>query len=152
MKECIKLFKYRGNTALAKPLSDLMAAFIDRLIIDKTFDLIIPVPIHSNKRCQRGFNQSELLSRNISKAMGIPVARDLVKTRNTRPQNVLNRNDRLSNLNDAFCVKDPRHIQKKTVLLIDDVITTCATVNECAKTLIDSGSGEVYALSLARGA
>ena len=152
-KECVKLLKYKKRVSLGKPLSGLMLEFFNRNMKGIDLDMIVPVPLSKKRLIQREFNQAELLSENISKGMGLDISSDnLIKRRNTSSQSDLPRRERLRNLQSAFCVRRPYEFRGKKILLIDDVITTCATINESSKTLIEAGSGKVYALSLARGA
>lgn len=152
-------FKYNGKIQLAKPLGAfLFAAFIHYWDIS-SIDLIIPVPLHIKRLRKRGFNQTFLLIRdwfrlaedlNI-KLSGIQIEKDLlVRNRWTKPQTGLDRKNRLTNIKNAFRIIDPEKIEKKRVLLVDDVYTTGATVNECAKVLLNAAALKVEVLTLAR--
>jgi ComF family protein len=142
------LFKYRGKVSLAAPLARLM---IDRLPVLGSIDLIMPVPLHAVRLREREFNQSLLLADRIGRHLGIPVScADLIRTLASPAQTSLSRKDRLSNLRGAFTAPHPASITGKRILLIDDVFTTGATVNECAKTLRKAGSGDVFVLTLGR--
>jgi ComF family protein len=152
-------FKYNGKIQLAKPLGAfLFAAFIHYWDIC-SIDLIIPVPLHIKRLRKRGFNQTFLLIRdwfriaedlNI-KLSGIQIEKDLlVRNRWTKPQTGLNRKNRLTNIKNAFRIIDPEKVEKKRVLLVDDVYTTGATVNECAKVLLNAAALKVEVLTLAR--
>lgn len=112
-------------------------------------DLIVPVPLDRMKFIQREFNQSSLLAREASKALGIPVSEILEKKYATPAQNRLDRGDRAVNLNGAFRVKHPEKIQNKKVLLIDDVLTTGATAREAARTLKKNGAACVFLMAAA---
>lgn len=148
LRDAICLFKYRGNVSLAAPLASLM---IDRLPMLGSIDLILPVPLHAVRLREREFNQSLLLADRIGRHLGIPVScADLIRTMASPAQTSLSRKDRLSNLRGAFTAPHPASITGKRILLIDDVFTTGATVNECAKTLRKAGSGDVFVLTLGR--
>jgi ComF family protein len=111
-------------------------------------DLLAPVPLHPKRIKDRGFNQSLLLARAFP---GAPVEREaLVRTRHTMPQVGLKPKERLDNVKGAFAVTDPARVQGKSVLLIDDLYTTGATVKECAKVLLKAGARRVEALTVAR--
>jgi len=148
LRDAICLFKYRGKVSLAAPLARLM---IDRLPVLGSIDLIMPVPLHAGRLREREFNQSLLLADRIGRHLGVPVScADLTRVIPSPAQTTLPRKDRLKNLRGAFAVPRPESITGKRILLIDDVFTTGATVNECAKTLRKAGSGDVFALTLGR--
>ena len=106
----------------------------------KTYDIIIPVPIHNKRRQERGYNQSELIARAISKTLGIPIVKNvLVKIKNTVPQSSLNKVQRAENANGVYSAKNHTKLRNKKILLIDDIYTTGSTLNECANALIQKG-------------
>ncbi|MBN2097558.1 MAG: ComF family protein [Candidatus Omnitrophica bacterium] len=152
IKECIHLFKYQGKLALAQPLGKLMADFAGRCLDMESIDLIIPVPLHRAKYRQRQFNQAELLgqalAKNFSKEMSAAV---LVKIKSTPAQVNLSRIERLKNIQGAFKIKNAQLIKNKRLLLIDDVLTSGATINECARILLEAGANRVDIFTLARG-
>jgi ComF family protein len=122
-------------------------------------NLIVPIPLHSRKFRSRGFNPSFLLVKEWNfyiKALNggipvIPVAEDvLIKKRWTEPQTGLGRKERLQNIKNAFDVSDSSKVKGKKILLVDDVYTTGATANECAKVLMRAGAACVDVLTLAR--
>ena len=148
LRDAICLFKYRGKVSLAASLARLM---IDRLPALDSIDLIMPVPLHAGRLREREFNQSLLLADRIGRHLCMPVScADLIRTVPSPAQTTLSRKERLKNLRGAFAVTRPESIVGKRILLIDDVFTTGATVNECAKTLRKAGSGDVFALTLGR--
>ncbi|HSA60941.1 MAG TPA: ComF family protein [Nitrospiraceae bacterium] len=148
LRDAICLLKYRGKVALASPLARLMT---DRLPPLDALDLIIPVPLHPQRLREREFNQSLLLADRIARYLNAPVFLDNLSRIIPSPaQTTLSRKDRLKNLRGAFAVRHADSIAGKRILLIDDVFTTGATVNECAKTLRKAGSGDVFVLTLAR--
>ena len=152
-------FKYAGKIQLARPLGGLMLNAYMRYWDRKKVDLVIPVPLHNQKFRKRGFNQSYLLIRSwksISSPVGaeasdIPVNTDvLIKDKATVPQTDLGRQQRLKNIKGAFSVRIPEKVIAKKVLLVDDVYTTGATVNECARVLLKAGAELVDVLTVAR--
>lgn len=152
LKELIHKFKYNGKIRLSRLLSRQMAEFIeDNGNILKDVDLITCVPLQNSRLRERGFNQSRILAVDISGRAGIPFADTLEKRVSTRHQNELSRDDRLANLKDAFAIRAKSDVYGLAVLLIDDVMTTGATLSECSKVLRDAGAGEVRCLTLARG-
>ncbi len=101
---------------------------------------------------KREFNQSEILARQMSRILNIPVLSDnLTRVRNCAPQTKLSGQERLKNIKDAFGVKDANILRGKKILVIDDVFTTGATADECAKSLKKSGASKVEVLALAKG-
>lgn len=117
------------------------------------FDLVAPVPMHGRRLRERGFNQAALLARQVGKILGSDVDLGLlVRARDDGPQVGLERDLRLKNIKGAFDVSARRRdrLAGRAVLLIDDVVTTGATVNECARVLKGAGASKVYALAVAR--
>ena len=154
LKELIHTFKYEGRLSLSKILVKLAVDFIrNNTGTAGHIDLVTFVPLHKKRLMTRGFNQSEILASGVARGLGIPFAATLEKTLVTRHQNELARSDRLVNLKGAFRVTDGAlaKIKGLRILLIDDVMTTGATVNECARELIEAGAAEVRCLTLARG-
>ena len=123
--------------------------------VDKTdgIDLIFYVPLHKKKLRTRGFDQAFLIAKEISKLSNISLKTDfLFKKKDTPPQAALKKQIRIKNLKGAFHVKDSSFLEEKNVLLVDDVITTGATVNECSKVLKQHGTNRVEVFTLARAA
>lgn len=117
---------------------------------DWQIDLILPVPLHSLKKAERGFNQSFYLAKGMSKALNIPVSQSILKRkRYTESQTQKNLVERTENMLEAFQIKNEKKVKGKNILLIDDVITTGATIRECGKILQASGAGNIYAASIA---
>ena len=148
LQDAIALFKYRGKVALADALAALLIqALPDRL----EFDVLMPIPLHSNRLRQREFNQSLLLADRIGPARGLPVSyRNLIRTVDTDPQISLPRAARLQNLRKAFALRKPQDIAGARILLVDDVFTTGTTASECARVLLKAGAKQVGVLALAR--
>jgi len=155
----IHRFKYAGKTQLAWPLGGLMLSVFMRHWQGAQVDWILPVPLHPQKFRSRGFNQSYLLIdrwKAIAKAMQISLpnisilTNALIRTRVTVAQTGLGRAQRLKNVKGAFSVQSPEKIYGKRVLVVDDVYTTGATANECARILLKSGAERVDVLTLAR--
>jgi ComF family protein len=116
-----------------------------------SFDVIVPVPLHPKRLRWRGFNQSLLLARQISRAYGTPTDPFMLRrVKETPPQTQLTEDERRKNMRNAFALDAEKSLKDKTVLLVDDVYTSGATVNECSLTLKRGGAREVYVLTLAR--
>ncbi len=140
LSNAIHLLKYSGKTIMAEPLAMIMIKHIHLLLNVKDYDVIIPLPIHKKKLRQRGYNQVELIGRRLSKAVGIPLdIESLVKTIETESQAHSSFMKRGINLKGAFDVSERSRIEGKRVLLIDDVMTSGASVNESAKALVTKG-------------
>lgn len=151
LKELIHIYKFQKKRALGKLLSEIMIAHLNNRFERIDFDTIIPVPLHKKRLRVRGFDQSLLLGINIGKQIGVPVLADnLTRYRHTKPQLELKVNERFKNVRDAFRVIGKEKIKDKNILLIDDVFTTGATVNECSRILKKEGARkvDVFVLSM----
>jgi len=144
----LQRFKYHGWRRLAEPLALLMA---ERLVVEGlAASWAIAVPLHSSRLRQRGFNQSELLARELCKRLTLTKAPgELVRTRATPPQVGHDRRWRLENVRGAFAWHGGP-LEGRSILLIDDVATTGATLEACAAALRSGGSGPVMGVSVAR--
>jgi ComF family protein len=148
VKAAIHAFKYQSKTYLAGTLIDLMER--GPLLFDiGQYDRLVPVPLHRKRLRQRGYNQSLLLAREIGRPSGIPVDGALLKRiRDSVPQVDLMGAKREANVKGVFSVEGKAKGQR--LLLVDDVLTTGATVNECARVLIRAGARRVDILTVAR--
>lgn len=147
LKTAINQLKFQKRRRLHKPLGKLLSS-----IKLPEADVIVPVPLGRERLIQRGFNQSYLLGLMLSKTHGVAINQELLlKSRDTSPQSLLSRKNRLDNLRSAFSTLNPEDGRiPERVLLIDDVMTTGATMNECARTLKKAGVRDVYGVVLAR--
>jgi ComF family protein len=146
----VHALKYDGELRLVGPLAELMAARWRNASIGG--EMLVPVPVHAERRRQRGFDQAELLARAIAERLGLPALNALERVGRTAAQHQLGRRARQSNVGGAFAVAE-RHrdvVWGKWVVLIDDVITTGSTLAGCAGALYEAGSLAVSALTLAR--
>jgi ComF family protein len=150
IREAIHLLKYNGRSFLAKPLVGLL----DRgypFIEYGSYDLLVPVPLHPKRLRERGFNQALIVGRAIGRRTGIACEGFLLKKiRWSLPQINLSTKEREKNVKGSFTVADPGAVRGKRVLLIDDVMTTGSTVNECAGELLKAGAVGVDVFTLAR--
>ena len=155
----IHRFKYAAKTQLAKPLGGLMLSIFLRHWENEKVDMILPVPLHPQRFRSRGFNQSYLLIfswKTVADTMhitlpDIPIQNDvLIRTKTAVPQTDLGRRQRLKNVKGVFSLRFPEKVYGKKLLVVDDVYTTGATVNECARTLLEFGAAQVDVLTLAR--
>lgn len=151
VREMIHRLKYNGERWLALPLANWMAELRDDARLEfARIEALVPVPLHPLRQRERGFNQAALLADNLSRHWNIPSKNFLRRTVYTETQTHFARHVRLQNLRDAFQVPDPALIEGKSLLLVDDVFTTGATLDECARTLLDNGSGPVWGITAAR--
>lgn len=151
--------KYRGRLALAAPMGRMLHDTYDHYWGEQSVDLVVPIPLHPRHLRRRGFNQAALLLRAWQRAADQdpaapvrPVAamHTLVRSHRTRSQTGLNRRERQRNIRGAFAVYDRDGIRQQRVLLLDDVFTTGATVEEAARTLLAAGAAAVDVLTFAR--
>lgn len=144
----IHALKYQKKFKLGMFLGEILSEGIKTL--NWQFDLIVPVPIHHLKKAERGYNQSDYIVKGLSKALDIPYSTKLIKrTKHTESQTHLAMTERAKNVANAFKVKNPKLIKGKSFLLVDDVITTGATTQECGRALVSGGAKTVYACSVA---
>lgn len=151
LREAVHQFKYNKKILLRKYFSILINDYIEKNNVLDKIDVIVPVPLFLTKKRERGFNQSELLAKEISKKWDLPVlTENLYRARHTEPQYNLDYTRREKNIKGAFKLKDKNIVEGKKILLIDDVITTGATINECSRILKKEGRAKnVLVLSLA---
>ena len=162
LSKIVHFYKYN----LIRDLYDPLGRILTKAFLDSDLplpDLIVPVPLHPRRLRWRGFNQSELLadyvSENLTPGMEIPVLKDLlVRKKHTTPQmKVRKYSERRENIknafefnNDANCLEQLQHLNNYNILLVDDIATTGATLNECARILKQSGAKKVFSVVLAR--
>lgn len=149
--DAIHKFKYGRNISIGSALGSFMAGFSFPDFDFSEYSLLIPVPLHIKRLRERGFNQSLLLAKEMGKKYKLPVNFSLLKRCNfTLTQTGLNRAEREKNIKGAFAVTDKNRLAGENIILIDDVYTTGATINECAKVLMKAGAQKVAALTLSR--
>jgi len=138
LKEMVQQFKYSGRFYLDKPLARLLA---DK-VVPGSCDLIVAVPLYEQRQRKRGYNQAALLAGKMGGWLDVPVNPHLlIRSRKTISQQGLNRAERLQNVKGAFSVSG--EVVMKRILLVDDVMTTGATVNECCRVLLKAGADQV---------
>ncbi|MCR5485280.1 MAG: ComF family protein [Clostridiales bacterium] len=149
-RECIHRFKFSGQSEIGKSIAREMAETARTVFDGVKFDLVTSVPMRKKNIRARGFNQSELLAIETGRLLDIPVNNSLlVKLYDTESQHDLPELFRSGNIFGVFDVTDRDMINGKTVLLCDDVTTSGATLNECAKMLVINGAEKVYCLTAA---
>lgn len=116
----------------------------------RKYDIMVYVPMHIKKKMQRGYNQTELIAREIARIVGLKIQiNNLIKVRDTAKQSTLTKEKRIENVKGAFDVKNIDIIKNKKIILFDDIFTTGSTVDECSKALKNAGAKEVAILTLA---
>lgn len=149
VREAVHQFKYRNLRALAEPLAGYLYAYAVQNPVPG--DILVPVPVHAKRLRERGYNQSELLARQLGKLSGLPVVSgSLVRLKATGPQaSSASREERRRNVARAFACRDER-LKGRKILLIDDVATSGATLGAAAEALKRAGASSVCGLVLAR--
>ncbi|MBQ4104966.1 MAG: ComF family protein [Clostridia bacterium] len=140
--KAIKRFKFKRKTQFATQLATPIAEAVAKEYKDFEFDMISCVPLHPRKLNERGFNQSEILAREVSEMLSVPFEHTLIKTKHNEPQHSLKGDKRKKNVKGVYKVKDKMLIKNKRILLIDDIITSGNTLGECAK-MLDIGGAEI---------
>lgn len=151
MVRAILLLKHEG----VAPLGEWMAARLSELIVDEAqrfaADVIIPVPLHRDRQRERGFNQAELIARPLARRLGLPMRVAFLARTKPRPESLqLTRRQRWDTVRGAFAVPEHAKVDKLRILLVDDVMTTGATLDACSRALLHAGAGEITALTVAR--
>jgi len=144
-------FKYQGRRSLGWQMAHWLA---ETVLAEPAFSgsqLLVPVPLGPQKLLERKFNQSAILAEHLGWFLHLPVAEVLVRSRDTRTQSKLGRRARLSNLRDAFAFNNNQAINGKKVILVDDVLTTGATAEECSRVLLAAGARQVNVITWATG-
>lgn len=161
MRRMVHLYKYQGRSQLARPFGSMLWRALLSYWQPDQFDLVVPVPLHRKRLRRRGFNQSALLLRHWpvpanarpDTAGRFRIMPDLmVRHRATKPQVGMDADARRANMRDAFSLRDPSIVKAKHVLVVDDVLTTGATADACARVLKRAGAASVRVLTLARAA
>ncbi len=144
--------KYRRKTALAAPLGRaIYDAAVHSPLAEQNTDMVVPLPLSAARRAQRGFNQAELLALAFCKQSGLPLCTgSLVRSGRGPSQTKFGIEQRRKNIQGLFMVRCISRVEGKTILLIDDVITTTATVREAAGALMDAGAKRVLVAAAAR--
>ncbi len=153
LRDLIHLFKYQGTRPAGKVLGKLLNQATTGMALPDSL-ILIPVPLWSGKRQMRGFNQAEAIARaylSVQSADGIQLDTSILsRTRDTASQTGLTRHQRRANVRGAFTVLRPERIKGRSVLIVDDVMTTGTTAGECARVLRRAGAKEVFVATVAR--
>jgi len=149
VRDMLHEIKFRHKKHVAQGLGRLWAKSFLAPIPEGA--LLVPLPMHPAKKRQRGFDQAQVLARAISDATGIKLEYLLERTRDTPPQSGLHPRQRIENVDGAFRIKPEftKRIAAQTIVIVDDIYTTGASLNECAKELKSAGTSDVFAITLA---
>ena len=158
-RKMIESYKYKFVKDISKSIAELLIEYLKELELKGLVEIspknkiLIPIPLHPKRLRWRGFNQAELMSELISQNLGIKTNNSIIKrVRNSNPQaKIQDKGERSQNIKNIFEISSPDILKDATVLLIDDVITSGATINECAKALKKAGATKIIGLSFARG-
>ncbi len=149
VRRAIINLKFYDRTQYIPQIAEIMAVDIRNVFGDDAFDIITAVPMHEKDLHKRGYNQSELLAKHLSKRLAIPYQPTLNKIKRTKKQHTLTYNQRKKNLNGAFAVIDKDRISGRRILLIDDIVTSGTTLGKCAKVLNHSKPAAVCCATIA---
>ncbi len=154
VKDILHLFKFNQYQPLGKILTERALFFTDKTVFDK-YDFLLPVPLTSKKRKERGFNQTEIIAKIISKETNIPILSIIKKEKETMPQSILSKTEREKNLRGVFSIikkTDRKTYDNKSILIVDDVLTTGSTFKEIKKTIepIGFSSIDIYTIATPR--
>ena len=144
IKECLKLFKFNGKTHFAHILAEEMSACIQKDFANVKFDFVCYVPFSNVQKIERNYNQSELLAERISTNLEIPLKNALVKLFDVKTQHDMPIQQRKGNIYGVYDVRNGVSLKGKTVLLVDDIMTTGETLNNCALIMKIRGAEKVY--------
>jgi ComF family protein len=150
--EAIHQFKYSRALWFENFLAGLLVPEAAPVLRGQNWDCLMPVPLHSLKEREREFNQSALLARHLARALNLPCQENVLwRATSTETQTHLNRDRRAENMKKAFAVRPGMNLAKRRIVLVDDVFTTGATTNDCARALRRAGAAEVCVWTVARG-
>lgn len=149
-QKLLHALKYKGEKEIGLILGKLFAQELNEVNAIDEIDFIVPVPLHPKKQYRRGYNQSEWISKGISECVDVPINNNvLIKTNDTATQTKKNRFSRYTSVKSMFAFNSDENIKGKHILLVDDVLTTGATIEACYNALTESSDVKVSVLTLA---
>lgn len=150
LQHLIHSLKYMENFRIGIFLGKIAGELLKEEIKSWKGDILIPVPLHRLKKAERGYNQSFYIAKGISSVLKIPVEKSAIKRKRfTETQTELTLEERQNNISCAFTVTGSKKLTGRNIILVDDVITTGATISECGRVLKENGAAEIFALSVA---
>ena len=154
-RELIHRFKYGKELHLRRVLGEWLVGALDdpriQAAMSRESVCLAPVPLHPARQRERGFNQSQALAEWVAKRRGMRISLPLKRLRNTTTQTHFDRKQRMRNLRGAFALRHNVQVNDQSFLLVDDVLTTGSTLDECARVLLEAGASSVRAITVARG-
>jgi len=151
IREKIIQYKFYEKSYMYKTFAKIILKNEKKCSFFKSYDIIIPVPIHKKRKNKRGYNQSTLIAREISKSLDIICMENILyKKINNTMQSALNEKQRKENVKNVYAIKNIENIKNKNIILFDDIYTTGSTVSECAKLLKQNGANKILVLTLAK--
>jgi len=151
IRQTILRYKFRDKSYLYKTFTNFFIKNENFCRFLENYDIIIPVPISKKRNKERGYNQSLLIAREISKKLNIKLVKNcLYKTKNVIEQSKLSKEERELNIQGVYSLKNSEKLENKKILLVDDIFTTGSTVNECCKVLLSAKPSEITVLTIAK--
>lgn len=153
IKKALIRYKFYGKSSYYRAFSKLLENEVKNMTNCRIFDIIVSVPLHKLRELERGYNQAHLISKSLSRAINIKEeSKALIRAKNTNVQSLISsKSGRQNNVKDAFKVRYPHRVAGKSVLLVDDIMTTGYTIDECSRALKDAGAKKVVAAVIASG-
>lgn len=149
LQQLLHALKYSNHPELGEMLGEVYGEELQQSGFDQKFNVIVPVPLHPTRKRKRGYNQSEEFAKGLTKSLNAPLADALIRTVKTETQTKKTKLNRWQNVSEVFQVNDIHQIQNQHVLLVDDVITTGATIEACCQVLLAQGAATVSVASIA---
>lgn len=152
IKQKIRQYKFKDKAYLNKLFAEIIYSNKKVMKYIRSYDYVIPVPLHKYRYRERGYNQSYLILKDLKKKNSkIKIKIDILqKQKNIKPQSSLNKLDRKDNIKNAYCIINSIEVKNKKILLFDDVFTTGSTTNECSRILKENGAKKVGVLTIAK--
>jgi len=151
IKERLIKYKFHDKAYIYKSFVEFLIKNEKTCRFLKSYDIIIPVPIHYNRKVTRGYNQSALIAKELGKVLNVKYEEKvLLKRVNNKPQSAKNKQDRLANVIGVYYAKNEECIYNKKIILLDDIYTTGSTVNECCKVLKNAGAKYINVMTIAK--
>ncbi len=152
VKESLIRFKFYNKPGYYRTYARLMADRIRKTTDVTKYNMVLSVPLHKHREFSRGYNQARLISKELSRILRLPECSYILKReRYTEAQSLLDKQKRNQNVKGAFVVTAPKKVKGKNILLVDDILTTGSTLEECSRVLKQAGAGRVFAAVVATG-
>ena len=152
VKESLIRFKFFNKPGYYRTYARLLADKIGKITDAKNYQMVLSVPLHKHKEFSRGYNQARLISKALSRTLRLRECSYLLKRdRYTEAQSLLDKQKRNQNVKGAFAVTSPKKVKGKSILLVDDILTTGSTLEECSRVLKQAGAEKVFAVVVATG-